>query len=53
MGRSCRNAFKILTDIPVGKRLLGIPVLRREDNIRIDHKEIGINMRIGILGEPL
>ena len=34
-----RNAFKILTGTPKGKRF------RWEDNIRMDLKEIGINMR--------
>ena len=37
-----RNAFKILTGKPTGKRLLGRP---REDNIRMDLKEICINTR--------
>ena len=38
-----RSAFKILTSIPAGKRLLGRPSW--EDNIRMDLKEIGINVR--------
>ena len=38
-----RNAFKILTGKPAGKRLLGRPRRRWEDNIRMDPKEIGIN----------
>ena len=51
MGRSCspngegRNAFKILTGTPAGKRPLGRPRPRWEDNISIDLKEIGINTR--------
>ena len=51
MGRSCsqneegKSAFKILTGTPAGKRSLGIPRRRREDNIRKDLKEIGINTR--------
>ena len=40
-----RSAFKILTVKPTGKRPLGRPKRRWEDNIRIDLKEIGINMR--------
>ena len=36
-----RSAFKILTDRPTGKRPLERP---REDNIRIDLEEIGINL---------
>jgi hypothetical protein len=34
-----RRAFKVLTGKPTGKRRLG----RREDNIRMDPKEIGID----------
>ena len=37
------NAFKILTVKPTGKRPLGRPRRRWEDNIRIDLEEIGIN----------
>ena len=56
-----RNAFKILTGKPAGKRLLGRPRRRWEDNIRMDLKErwvsirgIGlIRLRIGIIGGPL
>ena len=40
-----RSAFKILTGTPTGKRTLGRPRLRWEDNIRMDLKEIGINTR--------
>ena len=40
-----RTAFKILTATPVGKRPLGRPRRRWEDNIRTDPKEIGINTR--------
>ena len=40
-----RNAFKILTSKPTGKRPLGRPRRRWEDNIRMDLKEISINMR--------
>ena len=53
-----RSAFKILTGKPTGKRPLGRPRHRSEDNIRMDLEEIGINaglirLRIGIIGEPL
>ena len=40
-----RSAFKILTGNPIGKRPLGRPTCRWEDNIRMDLKEIVINMR--------
>ena len=36
-----RSAFKILTGKPTGKRPLGRPRRRWEDNIRIELKEIG------------
>ena len=38
-----RRASKILTGKPTGKRPLGIP--RREDNIGIYLKEIGVNTK--------
>ena len=38
-----RSAFKILTGKPSGKRPLGRPRRRWEDNIRMDLKEISIN----------
>jgi hypothetical protein len=40
-----RSAFKILTRKPTGKRPLGRPRQRWEDNIRMDLKETGINTR--------
>ena len=40
-----RSAFNILTDTPAGKRLLGRPSRRWEDNIRMDLKELGVNTR--------
>ena len=40
-----RSAFKILTGKPTGKRPLGGPRCRWEDNIRMDFKEIAINTR--------
>ena len=47
MGRACsieenRSAFKMSTGKPTGKRPLGRPRHRWEDNIRMDLKEIGI-----------
>ena len=38
-----RSALKILTGTPTGKRPLGRPRRRWEDNIRMDLEEIGIN----------
>ena len=38
-----RSAFKILTGKPTGKRPLGRPNRRWEDNIRMDLEEISIN----------
>ena len=38
-----RSAFKVLTGKPTGKRSLGRPRRRWEDNIRMDHEKIGIN----------
>ena len=40
-----RSAFKILTGKPTGKRLLGRLWHRWEDDIRMDHKGIGIGTR--------
>jgi hypothetical protein len=40
-----RSAFIILTGTPTGKRSLGRPRRRWEENIRMDIREIGINMR--------
>jgi hypothetical protein len=39
-GRKKRNAYKILVRKLEGKRLLGRPMRRREDNIRRDLREI-------------
>ena len=38
-----RSAFKILTGKPTGKRALGRPRRRWEDNIRMDLEEVVIN----------
>ena len=40
-----RSTFKILTGKPTGKRLLGRPRRRWEDNIRMDLEQICINTR--------
>ena len=55
-----RSAFKILTGKPTGKRPLGRPRRRWEENIRMNLEEIWemrriglIRLRIGIVGEPL
>ena len=40
-----RSAFKISTGKPTGKRTLGRPRRRWEDNSRMDLEEIGINAR--------
>jgi hypothetical protein len=54
-----RSAFIILIGIPTGKRPLGRPGRRWEDNFRMDIKEIIsiegiglIRLRIEIIGEP-
>ena len=39
------SAFKILTGTPAGKKHLGRPRRRWEDNIRMNLKEIGINTK--------
>ena len=39
------RALKILTDTSAGKRPLGRPRRKWEDNIRMNIKEIGINAR--------
>ena len=40
-----RSSFKIFFDTLAGKKPLGRPRRRWEDNIRMDLKEIGINTR--------
>ena len=42
------SIFKVLTGTPTGKRSLGRPRCRWEDNIRMDLKKIGVNMRTWI-----
>ena len=55
-----RSAFNIISGTPTGKRPLGIPRRRWEDNIRIYLKVIGINtknwvesVQDTVIGEPL
>ena len=55
-----RSTSKILTGKPTGKRPLGRPRRRWDDNIRIDLEEMGINagiglirLRVGITEKPL
>ena len=43
--REGRSAFKILSSKPTGKRPLGRLRHRWENNIRMNLKEIGVNMR--------
>ena len=40
-----RRSFKILTGTPAGKRPIGTPRRRWENNIRMDLKVIGINSK--------
>ena len=44
-----RSAFKILTGKPTGKRPLGRPRRKWEDNIRMGLEEIGIKWVIGLM----
>ena len=44
-----RSAFKMLTGKPTGKRPLGRPRRRWEDNIRMDLEEICIYTGIGLI----
>jgi hypothetical protein len=49
MGRACstngekRNAYRVLAGKPEGKRPLGRPRCRWVDNIKVYHREIGLN----------
>ena len=47
------SAFKILRGTPTGKRPLGRPRRRWEDNIRMDLKEIGINAKNWVDLKPI
>ena len=53
-----RSTFKILTGKPTGKRPLGRPRRRWEDNLRMNLEQICINAGIWVdsaqdIGEPL
>jgi hypothetical protein len=56
MGRACstngknRNAYRILVGNPEGKRSLGRPKRRWVDNIKMDVREIGCMVWIGLIG---
>jgi hypothetical protein len=39
-----RGVYRILVERPEGKRPLGRPRCRWEDNIKMDHREIGIDV---------
>jgi hypothetical protein len=43
-----RKLYKVLVGKPEGKRPLGRPRRRREDGIRIDLREIGLGLWIGL-----
>jgi hypothetical protein len=43
------NAYKILVEKPVGKRLLGIHRYRCQDSITVDIREIGWGMWTGLI----
>ena len=47
-----RSAFKILSGTPTGKRPLGRPRRRWEDNIRKDLEEIGMDTRNSCRDNP-
>jgi hypothetical protein len=54
MGRICsthgekRNAYKILMRKPEGKRPIGRPRRRSEDNIKMDRREVGCVVLTGL-----
>ena len=43
-----RAAYRILVEKPEGKRPLGRPRHRREDNIKIDLQEVGYGIWTGL-----
>jgi hypothetical protein len=55
MGRACstngekRNGYRILVGKPEGKRPLGRPRRRWEDNIKMDLRDIGWVVRTGLI----
>jgi hypothetical protein len=42
-----RGAYGVLVGKPEGKRALGRPRRRREDNIKMGFEEVGLRLRIG------
>jgi hypothetical protein len=44
-----RNAYRILVGKPEGRRPLGTPRHRREDNIKIDLQEVGWGAWTGLI----
>jgi hypothetical protein len=44
-----RGAYRVLVGKPEGKRPLGRPRLRREDNIKMDLQEVGRGARTGLI----
>jgi len=55
-----RNVFRVLVGKPEGKRQLGRPRRRWEDNIKMDHQKVGCGiwteyswLRIGTVGGHL
>jgi len=48
-GNSMRKAYKILVRKPEGKRPLGRPGHRWESNIRMDLREVGGRVWIGLI----
>ena len=45
--KQSRNAYRVLVGKPEGKRPLGRPTRRWEDNIRMDLREVGCDPRDG------
>jgi hypothetical protein len=58
--RARRGSYRVLVEIPEGKRPLGRPRVRWEDNIKADLQEVGFGvwtesswLRIGSVGVQL
>jgi len=45
-----RGMHRVLVVKPEGKRPLGKPRLRWEDNIKMDHREVGVGWRLDGVG---
>jgi hypothetical protein len=50
LNKSRRGAYNILVGRPEGRRSLGRPRRRWEDNIKMDLREIGFGIWIGFIG---